>query len=41
MDKNIVWQRGLVSHAQRQAALGQRGAVLWLTGLLAKKNSVE
>ena len=33
MEKNIVWQRGLVTPAQRQAALKQRGAVLWFTGL--------
>ena len=39
MEKNIVWQSHLVPPAQRQAALGQRGAVLWLTGLSGSGNS--
>jgi bifunctional enzyme CysN/CysC len=30
---NVVWQQGSVSREQRWAALGQRGATLWLTGL--------
>ena len=33
MEKNIVWQRALASRADRQKALKQRGAVMWLTGL--------
>ena len=33
MEKNIVWHSALVSGADRQAALKQRGAVLWFTGL--------
>ena len=33
MERNNVWHSALVTPAQRQAALGQRGAVLWLTGL--------
>ena len=33
MEKNIVWHSALASQADRQAALGQRGAVLWFTGL--------
>ena len=33
MQNNIVWHSALVSPAQRQAALGQKGAVLWFTGL--------
>ena len=30
---NVVWERTGVSSAQRQAALGRRGATLWFTGL--------
>lgn len=33
MQNNIVWQPNLVTPADRQAVLGQRGAVLWFTGL--------
>ena len=33
MEKNIVWHSALTTRAQRQAALRQRGAVLWFTGL--------
>ncbi len=31
--KNIRWQSGLVTRADREAARGHRGRVLWLTGL--------
>ena len=31
--KNIQWHGAEVSQAQREEALGQRGAVIWLTGL--------
>jgi len=30
---NVVWQHGPVTRERRWAALGQRGATLWLTGL--------
>jgi Mrp family chromosome partitioning ATPase len=30
---NIRWHEGAVSQAAREAALGQKGAVLWFTGL--------
>ncbi len=30
---NVVWHGGLISEADRQAAFGQRGCVVWLTGL--------
>jgi len=33
VSKNITWHAGHVTAAQRQAILGQRGAVLWFTGL--------
>jgi bifunctional enzyme CysN/CysC len=30
---NVVWERGEATRADRWAALGQRGATVWLTGL--------
>ena len=33
MNRDIVWHAGRVTPARRQAVLGQRGAVLWFTGL--------
>lgn len=30
---NVVWHASSVTNAQRSAALGQRGAILWFTGL--------
>lgn len=33
--KNVVWQETRVRRADREAARGQRGAVLWFTGLSA------
>ncbi len=33
MVKNIVWQENKVTYADRCASLGQRGCVIWLTGL--------
>ncbi|MDD4891569.1 MAG: adenylyl-sulfate kinase [Phycisphaerae bacterium] len=32
-DRNLTWQAGGVSQAARRRLLGQRGCVLWLTGL--------
>jgi adenylylsulfate kinase len=32
-DRNITWYSGLVSADDRRALLGQRGCVVWLTGL--------
>jgi adenylylsulfate kinase len=32
-DTNITWHAGSVSRADREAVLGQRGVVLWMTGL--------
>lgn len=30
---NVTWHHGLVSPEEREARIGQRGAVIWLTGL--------
>lgn len=33
MTKNVVWQSSLVDESERSECLGQRGCVVWLTGL--------
>ena len=33
LSKNIVWHHGKLTDAQRAQKLGQKGAVVWLTGL--------
>ena len=33
VSKNITWHPGKLSEADREAKLGQKGAVVWLTGL--------
>lgn len=37
--KNLTWHHGKLSTAQRQECLGQKGAVVWLTGLSASGKS--
>lgn len=37
--KNITWHGADVTQAQREEALGQKGAVVWLTGLSASGKS--
>lgn len=37
--KNITWHSAIVSTDQREEALGQKGAVIWLTGLSASGKS--
>jgi adenylylsulfate kinase len=37
--KNITWHGAEVTQAQREEALGQKGAVVWLTGLSASGKS--
>ncbi len=32
-ERNLTWHRGVVSRSDRQRLLGQKGCVLWLTGL--------
>ena len=32
-ERNLTWHRGAVERADREAGLGQRGGVIWLTGL--------
>src|SRR5438105_13402568 len=36
---NITWHAGVVSRADRQRLLGQKGATVWLTGLSAAGKS--
>jgi adenylylsulfate kinase len=36
---NITWHEGAVTRAEREKALGQRGATLWMTGLSASGKS--
>lgn len=36
---NVTWHQGALARAERWAALGQRGATLWLTGLPASGKS--
>ena len=36
---NITWHGAIVSNEERQQAVGQRGAVVWLTGLSASGKS--
>jgi bifunctional enzyme CysN/CysC len=36
---NVVWQRGELTREQRWAALGARGATVWMTGLPASGKS--
>ncbi len=36
---NVTWHQGALQRAERWEALGQRGATLWLTGLLASGKS--
>ena len=38
-NENIVWHEGLVTKEQRQSLLGQRGLVVWFTGLSASGKS--
>lgn len=38
-NKNIVWHEGLVTKEQRQRLLGQKGLVVWFTGLSASGKS--
>lgn len=33
VSKNIVWHHGKLTQAEREAKLGQKGAVVWFTGL--------
>src|SRR5882672_10630012 len=33
VSKNMTWQHGKLSDSQREAKLGQKGAVVWFTGL--------
>ena len=33
VSKNIVWHHGKLTDAEREAKLGQKGAVVWFTGL--------
>ena len=37
--KNITWHGAIVSNEERTAAVGQKGAVVWLTGLSASGKS--
>ena len=37
--KNIVWHHGKLSPEQREQKLGQKGAVVWFTGLSASGKS--
>ncbi len=37
--KNLTWHPGKLTIAKRQEALGQKGAVIWLTGLSASGKS--
>ncbi len=37
--KNLTWHHGKLTAEQRQEALGQKGAVIWLTGLSASGKS--
>jgi bifunctional enzyme CysN/CysC len=38
-DRNLTWHPGLIGRAAREALLGQRGCVIWLTGLSAAGKS--
>ena len=37
--KNLVWQKGHVSHSERQTRLNQKPITIWLTGLSASGKS--
>jgi bifunctional enzyme CysN/CysC len=39
MSPNVTWQDGCVTQAQRWESIGQRGAVVWMTGLPASGKS--
>lgn len=39
ISKNITWHGAIVSNEERVAAVGQKGAVIWLTGLSASGKS--
>lgn len=38
-DKNLTWHGGTVTRAERERLLGQRGCVVWITGLSASGKS--
>ncbi len=39
MSADITWESGLLTRSERWEALGQRGAVVWFTGLPASGKS--
>src|SRR4051812_41363818 len=38
-DRNLTWHPGLIGRAARESLLGQRGCIIWLTGLSAAGKS--